>query len=124
MSAFKEQGPDSPVFDETEALARTGNDRELFGELTQMILAGLPGMLSEIESALNQQDAPRAHRAAHNLKGHLGTVGAGPVVAAAQELDASARVGDLPRARLAYSALLPEIERLRPILEAWLAANY
>lgn len=117
------QASSGPVFDETEALARTGNDRELFRELAQMILADLPRALAEVESALAQQDAPRLHRLTHNLKGHLATVGTGPLVKAGRELDAAARAGDLEGAHQAHADLLRQLDRLRPILHEWLQNN-
>lgn len=114
---------DAPVFDEREALARTGNDRELFGEMAQMVLADLPDALEGIKNALAVHDQEALHRLTHNLKGHLSAVGCGPVVEAARDLDARARAGEIVQARTAYAVLLREVERLRAVLATWLREN-
>jgi HPt (histidine-containing phosphotransfer) domain-containing protein len=110
-------------FDLTTALARTGNDRELFGELVELVLAELPRMLGEIEAALAGPDWTRLRLFAHNLKGQLSAVSAGPVLEAAQQLESSARNPDLERARMSHAALLKGLERLRPALQEWLQEN-
>jgi len=122
MSA-EESPSEAPVFNEAEALARLGYDRELFRELAQMILAALPAALEEIEAALAQQDTARLRRVAHDLKGHLGSIGVGPVVLAARELEASARAGDLAQARKANAELLRHLDRLRPAVQIWIRNN-
>lgn len=114
---------DSPVFNEAEGLARMGYDRELFRELMQMILDVLPESLQELDAALGQKDQARLHRVAHNLKGHLSTVGSGSVVEAANRLDAEARSGDLEKARMTHAVVLREVERLRLAMQNWLRDN-
>jgi HPt (histidine-containing phosphotransfer) domain-containing protein len=123
MSLSDKPSADGAVFNEAEALARTGDDRELFRELVEMVLADLPNSLRELKVALSQQDRGKLHRLAHNLKGHLAAVGSGPVVEAIRELDAHARAGNLEGARSAHDALLKQVDRLRPELQDWLRAN-
>ncbi len=123
MSPFEPSPSAAPVFDEVEALARTGDDRDLFRELVQMILADLPDSLQQIETALARQDPEALHRATHKIKGHLSAVGCGPVVTAVRELDNHARAGDLENARLAQAELLHQLGRLRVDLDNWMREN-
>jgi signal transduction histidine kinase/DNA-binding response OmpR family regulator/HPt (histidine-containing phosphotransfer) domain-containing protein len=79
-----------------------------------------PRLLEALESALRSGDAGSFSRSAHSLKANAGTVGAGALVQAFQELEDFGRAGDLhaagekmAAAQQAYRNLIEKIRNLR-----------
>jgi HPt (histidine-containing phosphotransfer) domain-containing protein len=107
------------VFDESEALARVGGDRELLRELVGSFLQECPRWLEEVRAAVGRRDPARLRRAAHTLKGALGTLGAAVAFEAAQALETMGRDGDLSGAEEACSVLEEAVRRLDAALPAW-----
>jgi HPt (histidine-containing phosphotransfer) domain-containing protein len=74
-------------FDFEVALKRARGKRAFLVQLTQVFLNDLPNTLAEIHAAMQVADMQRLERAAHRLKGGAATLAAGPVAAAAAELE-------------------------------------
>jgi PAS domain S-box-containing protein len=104
------------VLDRDRALAGTGGDMGLLKELAGLYQAECPGWLADMREAIARQDASRLRRAAHTLKGALGTLGAAEAQAAAQRLEEMGRGGDLGEAGPAYARLEAALDHLRPAL--------
>jgi HPt (histidine-containing phosphotransfer) domain-containing protein len=103
--------------DPDHALERIGGDRELLAELVAIFGQECPLLIGEMREALARRDSRVLERAAHSLKGAVGNFGAQSAFAAARELEALARSGDMERAEGALAALLKEIEQLRLALD-------
>jgi CheY-like chemotaxis protein/HPt (histidine-containing phosphotransfer) domain-containing protein len=99
-----------------DALGRTGGDRELLREIVGIVLEDAPKQLAALATARDRGDAPEIKRLAHALRGAVSNVGAQPLVAAIQELEAVARGGTsddcgppLARAQSAWHLLEREL---------------
>src|SRR5262249_12977989 len=101
-----------PVIDRAALLSGLGGGLSLIQELAHLFLTDCPGRLTEIRAAIPREDAARLSRAAHALKGSLGSLAAWGAFAAAQRLEAMGRTQDLKKAGEALSGLELEISRL------------
>jgi CheY-like chemotaxis protein len=110
------EAPAARVFDGAVALERVGGDRELLKDLAGVFLSESPAMLAEVREAVARRDALRLKRAAHTLKGAVGTFGAAASVAAALRLETMGREGNLVGAEEAWRALEEAVARLGPAL--------
>ncbi|AMV16368.1 PAS domain-containing hybrid sensor histidine kinase/response regulator [Planctomyces sp. SH-PL14] len=113
--------PDSAAFasngdavDWNAALQSTLHDEELLRDVVEVFLADLPGLMTELRRAVDQNAARDCQRLAHTLKGNLRTFHASGMDTAA-EIETEAREGDL-------SAVPPRMERLTQELERTTAA--
>jgi two-component system, sensor histidine kinase and response regulator len=105
------RGPQAdPVFDRARALDRIGGDEQLLDELIGLFLEDVPLKRGSIKSALASGDSRLLERNAHNLRGALLTLSAGPAAQAALDLEEAARTGG-PRSAAAM-ALEFELELL------------
>jgi len=82
-----------PVFNPDRALSRLDGDRRLLREIIAIIRADAPKSLAKIRKAALAGDADALWRAAHTLKGSLGTIDAPRASGAAEELEHAARAG-------------------------------
>lgn len=89
--------------------ASVGGDEAFFAELVDELLADVPRQLAILREAASSGDAERARRAAHTLKGHGRTFGAGELSELGLELETAATAGDLATV----------LTRLDAIEEAW-----
>jgi HPt (histidine-containing phosphotransfer) domain-containing protein len=71
---------------------------------------------AEIRAAIAQCDSEKLHRAAHALKGAVGSLCAQAASETALQLERMGRAGELTEAELALRALEREMERLKPAL--------
>jgi CheY-like chemotaxis protein len=94
-----------------------GNDA-LLRHMVQLFLEECPKRLRDIHNAITQANASQLQRAAHTLKGSAGILAAGPVVAAALQLETMGRAGELRHAADAWGALEVAMAQLLPALEA------
>jgi CheY-like chemotaxis protein len=109
---------DEPAFDRAAILDRVGGDIELLREIAGLFLNEAPVLLDGIRRALSAQDAPALERAAHSLKGSVGTFGARAAQAAAGELEARGRAGNLAGAEAIFARLAREVARFERALAA------
>jgi HPt (histidine-containing phosphotransfer) domain-containing protein len=115
--------PTDAGFDPSAALSRVGGDAGLLKELAEMFVRECPGWMAEVRTALTQGDAVRVRRAAHTLKGAVGTFAAQAALEAALRLEALGRAGDLAGAEGAWSALEEAVRDLTPALAAFAEAG-
>jgi len=81
------------VFDRTAAQARLGGDARLLRELIVLYRAESPSLRRAVRKAVAAGNADALRRAAHALKGSLGTLGAPRAFEAAAALERAARSG-------------------------------
>src|SRR5262249_39615718 len=110
--------PAAPAFDHVVALERTAGDEGLLRDLARLFLAERQGWLASLREAVRAGDAPGVKRAAHTIKGAVGTFAAHRSVAAADALETMGRAGDLARAAAALAELESALEGLCVELEA------
>jgi len=104
------------VFDRREALDRVCGETSVLAEVAGMFLKSSAELLAQMQAALNDADGEALARAAHAMKGSAGNLSAKACHAAARELEAAARAGDLGRAQECWALLKVEVARLAPIL--------
>src|SRR5262249_58928334 len=109
--------PATAVFELQTALARVGGKPALLKQLVAIFAQQTPTLLMAVQAAIAQHDGPALQRAAHTLKGSVGTFAAQAAVAAAQRLEDLGRQGDLTQAEAAYGQLGYEMTRLEQALQ-------
>jgi CheY-like chemotaxis protein/HPt (histidine-containing phosphotransfer) domain-containing protein len=113
---------DAPI-DPVDLLGRVEGDRGLLSELVRAFLSTAPAQLSQIDAAIERGEGAAVVRAAHTLKGSVGTFGALPALRAAARLENCADRGDLDAARRARHELAAEMARLSGALSGYLKGN-
>jgi len=88
-------------------------DRALLTEMAELWLADSAKQESQIRSGLDSGDAIMVQRAAHALKGSVGTFQASAAQDAANQLEISAKDADLVGARKAFERLSTQIDLVR-----------
>ncbi len=104
------------IFDPTWVLARIGDDGELLRKMIGLFFAQAQKLLPEIRSAGERGDGKALERAAHKLKGSMGSFGATPASEAALRLEIMGRNCELAQAEEASAELEHEVARLREAL--------
>src|SRR5262249_28041818 len=74
---------------------RVGGNKKLLERMAGAFAEECPRLLAEIRAAVSAGDAPRLRRAAHTLKGAVGTFGAREAFEAALRLETMGREGNL-----------------------------
>jgi CheY-like chemotaxis protein/HPt (histidine-containing phosphotransfer) domain-containing protein len=105
----------------THLRGATGGNEKLVRSLVKTFLADAPKTLSAIRSAIRKNDAETLARAAHSLKGTLSIFDARKAVAAARNLEAMGRAGNLQAAGNELRALEMEFTQLERDLLALLS---
>jgi len=106
-----ELGPEE--FDREQALLQFDGDAELLEQTVRLFLDDARLQLSRIQEGLAGADAQAVERGAHSLKGAASNFAAGPLVAAAQQVEELGRRKDLGAAASANRSLRECFERLR-----------
>lgn len=107
--------PELPVFERATAVAMLG-DECLLTEISALFVADVPGYLREIDDALAAGDAARLGMAAHTVKGLCATFASPAGHAAALQLEAAARSGDLAACATAVAQVRSRVEALAAAL--------
>jgi HPt (histidine-containing phosphotransfer) domain-containing protein len=109
------------ILDIAGTLARFGGDKNLFVEMSGLLLEDAPGLVEDLGSAIDAQNAYDVRMHAHALKGLL--LGCGGVRAAhiAQLLENAGQASDLCQAPLHFTTLRNEFELLRRALQQYRA---
>jgi len=113
-----EQAETEKVLDMAALMDRVEGDKQLLREILLEYFKSRPRMMSEIERAIGHGDGKMLERAAHALKGAVGTLGAKVAFDAALRLETIGRGGDLREAEGACGALKEELARLQKALAA------
>ncbi len=108
------------AFDPAWSLARVEGDRELLGKMIGLFFAQSQKLLPEIRSAGDRGDGKALERAAHKLKGSMGSFGAGRASEAAMRLEVMGRDGEFALAEEASAGLEHEVARLREALTTFI----
>jgi two-component system sensor histidine kinase/response regulator len=101
-----------PAFDAADVLTRVEGDRALLAELVSIFLAESPTWLAEIRRCVSGGDAKGLERAAHTLRGSVGSLGARVAALAALALEIKGRDGVLDGAEDGLARLEREMSRL------------
>ena len=104
------------VFDMAHAGARLGGDRQLLREMIAIFRAEAPALQASIAKAAAEENFDALRRAAHALKGALGTLDAPRAFRAAAQLEDAARQADRSRIGPAIADLEQEMIALRRAL--------
>ena len=94
------------------------HDRSIVRELVELFDESGPQCAAQVEEALRRGDAGDLERAAHTLKGMLGSLRAGPATELAGELEAQGHAGQLAGTEELWARLRPELARVRAALQA------
>lgn len=110
-----------PILDIDGTLARFGGDKELFLEMSGMLLEDAPGLVGDLGSAVDAKNAHDVRMRAHALKGLL--LGCGGVRAAhiAQVLENAGQSSDLRQAPSQFATLQDEFKQLARALQEYRA---
>jgi HPt (histidine-containing phosphotransfer) domain-containing protein len=104
------------VLEYAEAMARLGDDRELFDEMVQYYREDGPPLVEQIREGVASDDAEMVVKAAHTLKSLAATCGGTRVARAASMLEEAGRVGGLTNGVEQLAELEREIGHLKAVL--------
>ncbi|MEO8070088.1 MAG: Hpt domain-containing protein [Acidobacteriota bacterium] len=99
-------------FDLDELLERIGGDRELLAELVEIFEEESGSVMAEMRRCLDASDPEGVERAAHRLRGSVGSLGARAASDAALTLETMGRERDLSRFAERFAHLENEMSRL------------
>jgi HPt (histidine-containing phosphotransfer) domain-containing protein len=110
-----------PILDIEGTLARFGGDKDLFIEMSGILLEDAPGVLDELGRAVDAENAQDVRMRAHALKGLL--LGCGGMRAAhiAQALESAGQSRKLRQAPAHFAKLQDEFGQLRLALQQYRA---
>jgi len=103
--------------DPNHLLEALDGDRELVALVVQTFLESTPELVEATREAVRRADPDGLWKSAHQLKGSLANMGAGPASRAAAELEAAGRNGTADAMPGALAALEAEMTRLLPELQ-------
>ncbi len=106
-----------PVMDLAAAMERFDGDQDLFLTLAEMFLERSPATLAAIQTALADKNLPMLAKEAHKLKGSAMEFCARPTVAAAAQLEESARQSALNEMAAIGEQVHAEVQRLTATLQ-------
>ena len=98
------------------ALSRVGDDEEILREIARIFVDSYLDQLAEVRQAIEANDAPALHRAAHSLKGSVGNFGAEAAFQTSLRLEMMGRNVELAGASQALAELEAALDRLKPAL--------
>jgi CheY-like chemotaxis protein/HPt (histidine-containing phosphotransfer) domain-containing protein len=104
------------VFSKEVALVKMGGDEELLREVVVAFLDACEATVGAVEVAVRAGDSKALRRAAHTLKGSVGTFSTGPVYETALELERCGRDDSMETAQQSYQRLHGELQELLPEL--------
>lgn len=106
------------VFDRAALHDLLDGDESLCNELLNAFLQDMPVQFEKLKEALEGNDPRLVERQAHTIKGASANIGAHALSFAALEVETAGKDLDLNRARLCFSKLRIELERLRTALSS------
>jgi len=98
-------------------LERVQGDRGLLAEIVQLFESALPAALQGLRESIAKEDAEEIARAAHTLKGSVGNFGCGAAFRAVEEMEVSAKGGDMLRTAKAFVVVEGELKQLLTALD-------
>ncbi len=115
-SAAPARSGGAPIVDRAKLLARLGGNPQTLKHVADLARGECPRLLEAARTALTKGDAAALARAAHSLKGTVGSLAADSVFTAARELEERGRAGDLDGAGAAFTVLEERMEQLQGAL--------
>ncbi len=106
-----------------DVLARLGGDEALLHEIVQMYFEDYPGLLAQVERAIDESNVTTLTQAVHDLKGLLSNFSSRQATAATQSLEQAAKLNQLNDAPARLEVLRQEITRLSIVLNEWLVPS-
>lgn len=99
-------------FDHTKLLEVAGEDQELIMELIGIFREQCPEYLANIEQAVIEKQPQQLRKAAHTLKGSLGSMGADAAYDLALALETMGISEELEQAETAFERLKHQLDQL------------
>ncbi len=103
---------DPSVIDRNAALQKLAGDEELLVEIIDLYLEDAPAVFARLQAAVQAGDAEGVWKAAHRIKGSVGSLSATRAFEAARELESLGRQSDLAAVPVAFATLEAEMNRL------------
>jgi signal transduction histidine kinase/DNA-binding response OmpR family regulator len=113
----KETSPEI-VLDSQELLNQLAGERHALREIVELSQMECPRLCAEIRAALERGSVKDVERAAHSLKGTLGSIAAYPAHAAASRVEEVARDGNLYGLTTTVTELEDTMQQLQAVLAA------
>ncbi len=110
----------SGVMDEGELKEEYEGDEDLLADMATSYFDLAPGLLKELQAAIDNNDSSSVVTAAHTLKGGCGNFFAKAAFEAAKLLENMGKNEDLNGAREAWQSLQYELERLKAALDTYI----
>ncbi len=116
-----DRSPEAASVNLSELLARVDNDRELLRDLLSIFKREFPDHLTSLQNAVAGNDAVRAARISHTLKGMLANLAVTKAAASASRLERLARAGEISSLGDALATFEKEVAGLLPEMESYMA---
>ncbi len=116
--ALKSATPD-PILDIEGTLARFGGDKQLFIEMSGVLLDDAPGLIVELARAVAAKNAADVRARAHAVKGLLAGCGGVRAARVAQSLEDAGEASDFAQTDGLSHDLEREFEQLRRALQEY-----
>lgn len=100
------------VLDIESTLTRLNGDQEFLTALLQVFIDDLPAKLSNLDAAIQADDAKSVSRHAHSLKGACATIGAQQLHHGAFELETAARHEDFSTIHSTFPKVKDQADQL------------
>lgn len=107
------------VLDVEGSLDRFGGDKDLFVEMTALLLEDAPPLFNALQAAVASEDAITVEQRAHALKGLLVNCGGVRAANAAQRLEDAGRARNVQHATTLVSSLKTELGLLTQAIHAY-----
>ena len=105
-----------PVIDWETALANVAGDKDLFSAVKDSALEEIPGLMPELQDAIEEGVASDVQRLAHTIKGAARVIAASKTIAVSERIEHAARRGDLVAAGDSMGELREVIDELIEML--------
>ena len=104
------------VLNTDELLAHVDGDKSLLKEIVGLFIDDYPNLMTRLQDAIACGDAGEIERAAHSLKGSVGSFAAKRAFSLALKLEQIGRLADLHEAPVVYGMLYESMEELKNTL--------
>lgn len=101
------------VFNYENARHQVGGDDELLGELIELHMEGISGLVTQLGDSLNGEDYQAVRAKAHTLKGSMGVLCAQRAYEAALSLEQQASAANTAECESGFQDLKDELDELR-----------
>jgi len=108
-----------PILDLDGTLARFGGDKELFIEMSGILLEDTPRLVAELGEAVGANKSADVRNHAHALKGLLAGCGGIRAAHVAQLLENAGQSADLSQAAALFATLTNEVDELTRVLQEY-----